>query len=336
MTALLEAAGISQALLAAPESRVHAEQMTRLIQGIWDTLEDEFMGCTPRPCKPGAFAMMCQLVSHCDSVDALFGQGIKFYGLITDDIRMQYRHVDGGREFVVTMADPARDREHFYLEFWLVIWHRLASWMAGKKIKLQSAHFSYSRPAHIGEFRHQFACACHFDQPETKLCFSQQYAGMPLVRTQHELARFLRNSPADLMTIPGDDDSFSLRIKTLLSNDSGTVLHLPTFEQLAETMCVSPQTLRRKLKDEGTSYQKIKDALRCDIAIEKIATQNMAVGDVAAILGFAEPRSFTRAFKQWTSVSPKAYRRKPRVENRPILTQGTELYGPEKPLFEKT
>ena len=111
------------------------------------------------------------------------------------------------------------------------------------------------------------------------------------------------------MTIPGDDDSLSLQIKTLLLNDVDKVVDFPDLDQLAETIHASPQTLRRKLKEEGTSYQKIKDAIRCDIAIEKICAQHMTVNDVAALLGFSEPRSFTRAFKQWTGVAPSVYRK---------------------------
>ena len=48
---------------------------------------------------------------------------------------------------------------------------------------------------------------------------------------------------------------------------------------------------------------------RCDIAIEKLSVQNMSVNDVAVMLGFSEPRSFSRAFKQWSGLPPSAYRR---------------------------
>lgn len=305
----LKTAGISEELFASRDSRVHAQQMTRLIQAVWSTLEDEFMGCTPARCKSGAFAMMCQLVSHCETVDAIFTQAIKFYQLITDDIQMQYRNVEGGREFVVTMADPSCDPEHFYQEFWLVIWHRFISWMIGKQIKLKAAWFSYPEPAYSDEFNYQFACPCYFEAEETRLCFSHKYASFAPVRTQRELAQFLKRSPADLMTIPGTDDSLSLNIKRLLLDDAEKLNTFPEFDELAGAVHLSPQTLRRRLKDEGTSYQRIKDAIRLDIAIEKLSVQKMAVNDVAEMLGFAEPRSFTRAFKQWTGVTPSVYRR---------------------------
>ena len=307
---LLNAAGISERLLFAEEGRVHAEQMTALIKAIWDSLADEFMGFTGTPCKQGAFAMMCKLTSRCDTLDAMFAQGIEFYELISSDIEMQYLTTGDKREFIINMAKPEYDPEHFYQEFWLVIWHRYASWIIGQKIKLQAAYFSYPEPQHAAEFKYQFACPCYFSAEQTKLVFNQQYASLPPVRTQRELAQFLKRSPADLMTIPGDDSSLGRDIKSQLLNLASQQQPFPELEALANNLHMSAQSLRRKLREEGTNYQKLKDIIRCDIAIEKLAVQKMAVNKVAELLGFAEARSFTRAFKQWTGLPPSAYHEK--------------------------
>ena len=63
----------------------------------------------------------------------------------------------------------------------------------------------------------------------------------------------------------------------------------------------------RQLKDEGTSYQKIKDDRRGELAINKLVTEKLAVVEVSELVGLAEPRSFTRAFKQWTGLTPRSY-----------------------------
>ncbi|OUS23676.1 hypothetical protein A9Q99_26915 [Gammaproteobacteria bacterium 45_16_T64] len=309
---LLQMAGISDEILQASESRVHTEQLSRLIRGVWSRLGDEFMGCTPSRCKPGAFAMMCRLVSHCDTVDALFIEGIKFYDLITDDIKMEYRTASNRREFVVTFLDPDCDHDNFFLEFWLVIWHRFVSWMIGTQIKIQEVHFTYKEPAHSAEFPYQFACPCVYEAQETKICFGSKFAAMPIIRTQRELSQFLKRSPADLMTIPESDESLSAKIKASLLEEYDVSKGFPELEVIAERFHSTPQTVRRKLKDEGENYQKIKDNLRRDIAIEKLLVQHVAVSDVAELLGFSEPRSFTRAFKQWTGVTPSAYRQNKR------------------------
>lgn len=305
---LIAKADISEELLNRPNSCIDESQMSDLVQAIWAHLEDEFMGFTERACKPGCFAMMCELVSRCDTLDAMFMKAIRFYQLTTDDISMQYRQLDDRREFLVSMSRPDLDPDYFYLEFWLVIWIRFFSWIIGKRIKLQSAHFTHAEPAHSKEYEHLYACPCYFGEQETKICFSKKFAALPPVRTQKELADYIRRAPADVMTAPGSDDSLGKEIKNLLLKEVERLKAFPRLEELAQTLHLSPQTVRRRLKSEGSSYQKIKDATRCDMAIEKLKTQQMSVNDVADILGFAEPRSFSRAFKQWTGMTPSQYR----------------------------
>lgn len=304
---LLLQAGLSREQVHELGSRVQATQLANLIQSIWKLMGDEFMGFTENACKFGSFAMMCDLISRCDTVDAMFLKGIRFYELVTEDIRMEYRLTDKHREFVVEMAKPELDTKHFYQEFWMVIWHRFVSWIVGTQIKLQSVHFEYPEPAHSEEFKYQFACPCYFNEPETKLCFGKQYASLPPIKTQREIAVFLKKAPLGYMTLQGEDNSIGFKIKALLATEIEKHQQFPTFEELALRLHLTPQTARRKLKEEGTSYQKIKDATRCDIAVEKLKIQQMSVNDVAEILGFSEPRSFTRAFKHWTGMTPSRY-----------------------------
>ena len=72
-------------------------------------------------------------------------------------------------------------------------------------------------------------------------------------------------------------------------------------------MNTSALTMYRRLQQEGTSYQKIKDNIRREVAINKLAKEKLSVDQVSEIVGFVEPRSFTRAFKHWTGLTPRSY-----------------------------
>ena len=65
----------------------------------------------------------------------------------------------------------------------------------------------------------------------------------------------------------------------------------------------------RKLAREGSSFQKIKDALRRDLAIQRLVKTQESIGHVAASLGFDNLPSFHRAFLAWTGSTPGAYRK---------------------------
>jgi len=304
---LLAEIGVSRAQLAQPLARVDGAQMTRLVQRVWQSLGDEFMGCTAHRCKPGVFALMTRHVLHYEVLETILQQGIHFYNLFTDDIQM--RLVRRGRmaELEVVFTHPQRDPDGFYREFWLVIWHRFSSWVIGRKIPLSQVCFTDGRPAHQRELKYLFPCPHRFNRATLKLCFAADYLDLPCVRTQHELSGFLRHSPADLITIPGDEKSYARRIRSRLLRHQGELLQCPAFERLAADFNLGAQTLRRRLREEGTSYPEIKAAIRRDLAIEKLCVQKLSVAEIARQLNFSEPRAFSRAFKQWTGVSPAAY-----------------------------
>ena len=77
---------------------------------------------------------------------------------------------------------------------------------------------------------------------------------------------------------------------------------------MAEQLHVSPQTLRRHLREEDTSFQEIKDHLRRDLAIYHLGRDELTINALAEQLGFSEPSAFHRAFKKWTGLTPGAYR----------------------------
>jgi AraC-like DNA-binding protein len=67
--------------------------------------------------------------------------------------------------------------------------------------------------------------------------------------------------------------------------------------------------MRRRLHEEGSSYQGIKDQLRRDLAISYLSHSERSVMDIALELGFSERSAFHRAFRKWTGASPGEFRR---------------------------
>ncbi len=288
-------------------NRVAGEKITRMVKHTWARLDDEFMGCTRHPCKHGVFALMSKYALPHANLQQILQQGIHFYQLFTDDIKMRLVTKGNTTEFIIDFRNPELDASHFFHEFWLMIWHRFASWLIGKKIVLNQVSFPYPKPAHHRELKNAFPARHNFNQASMKLSFSSQYLALAAVRTAADLAAFLKNSPADLITIPGEENSYKTKIRTLLTRQPNAILNCPGFEEIAKIYNLSSQTLRRKLKAENTSYPQLKDDIRRDIAIDKLTQKNLSVAKIARLLGFSESRSFTRAFKKWTGHTPTEY-----------------------------
>lgn len=291
-----------------PQGRIAGEKITQMVKYTWAKLNDEFMGCTEHPCKSGVFALMCKYALAQTNLQDVLQRGIEFYNLFTDDLQIQLTTKGNTVELSFQFARPELDIDNFFQEFWLMIWHRFASWVIGRKIALKQVAFPYPKPPYHSELKYAFPCRHNYQQAVLKLSFSSEYLSLSPVQTQRDLAIFLKNSPADLITIPGSDKSYQAQIRSLLIHQQSSTLQCPSFEALAKHFNVSSQTLRRKLRAEGCAYPQIKDDIRRDIAIEKLRADTLSISQIARSLGFSESRSFTRAFKKWTGYSPSHYK----------------------------
>jgi AraC-like DNA-binding protein len=82
-------------------------------------------------------------------------------------------------------------------------------------------------------------------------------------------------------------------------------------DEVARDLGFSRQTLYRRLKAEGITFEQILDELRRGLALRLIRDEGLTVKDAAYRLGFSDPAAFSRAFKRWTGSSPAAFGRGP-------------------------
>lgn len=308
--ALLKKFRIPEKPLKDPKARFGVDLVARLYAGVAEELNDEFMGFTEKPIKVGTFALMADWVSHSSTLEELLQKGIRFYNQITDEVKISLEIEDDHVYFTSEFRRPELDFEHFYIEYWHVIWHRFASWYIGKPIKLLGCYINYT-PLDAAEFEVLYRCPTYLKSKYNRLVFHKKYLQEPLVRSQSDLQVFLKRAPIDMLTMPGEDTSLTAHIKQVLEPrdlKDGDILKLPSSDQLAKLLDMSEQTLRRKLSAEGISYQQIKDNLRQDIANKLLRNAALNISDISRMLNFSEPRAFTRAYKQWSGVTPKEYR----------------------------
>ena len=84
---------------------------------------------------------------------------------------------------------------------------------------------------------------------------------------------------------------------------------LPNADSVANALNMSVRTLHRRLTEDGTSFQDLKDRFRENLARHYLSRQELSVDSVSAIMGFQDNSAFYRSFKKWTGLSPGQYRR---------------------------
>jgi AraC-like DNA-binding protein len=305
--ALLTRVGLSPALLQVPQARVSAKHYGELWRLVALTLDDEFFGQDSRRMKAGSFAMLVHAVIGCKNLAQALDRSLRFYGLILDDIGGSLLRGTAEASVVLRERSPGLSPRIFGQEVLLMLVHGVACWLVGRRIPILRAQFNYPEPRHSAEYRLMYCTELEFGRPHTAIVFAADFLELPIVQNERSAKEFLRTAPESILVKYKNGSSLSARIRRRLRQLlPGEV---PDFETLAGELNMTTPTLRRRLHEEGASYQGIKDQLRRDLAIGYLSHSNRSVMDIALELGFSERSAFHRAFRKWTGASPGEFRR---------------------------
>lgn len=305
---VLAAAGIAPELLAQPKARLPAPAFSALWLAVAREIDDEFFGLDRRRMKVGSYALLCRALLAAGTLERALKQMLRGLALFLDDVRGELVVGPAGRASIRIhnrIAEPAARR--FADETFLVMVYGLASWLVGRRIPLSAAEFGFARPGHAAEYTLMFSEHLRFGADATALCLDARLLAAPLVQTPATVRAFLRDAPQSVFLKYKNPDSWTARLRRRLRGSVGQDTW-PTLETLAQELHVAPTTLRRRLEAEGTSYQRIKDQLRLDLAIDQLSRTDRPGADIGLQLGFGDPSAFYRAFKRWSGVQPGEYR----------------------------
>ncbi|MBU1237251.1 MAG: AraC family transcriptional regulator [Gammaproteobacteria bacterium] len=302
---LLQESGISPILLDEDGARVTTEQFATLYQRLARELDDELPGMFSRPARAGTFKFLCLTVMEARNVRTALYRFTRFFHITLDDIGFELSRQDALTRVALVPRLPSAAANTFAQEILLRLVHGVISWLAGKKMPLARIDLAFPRPAHAADYGALYPGPAYFGQPATALYFDTALLDGPIRQDQKSLAEFMKRAPGDWLF-----NSFPER---LVSHGVREYLHAhlvaPTaIEEVAKAMHVSVRTLSRRLRDEETSFQAIKDELRRDVAIERLTKTDTPIAVIGAELGFDSPATFHRAFKAWTGSTPGAYR----------------------------
>lgn len=291
---------------------------SRLYKHLMRLLQDEAFGLnTPYRQPPGTFRMMCLYIIHCPNLEQALIRCAEFFDYC--DSFHSPRHPRRrpferyGERVRVRFQNPELDPKKAEMRAEtsvLFMMARFYSWLVGQDLPLLDVELACGRPSNAGKYRELFACPVRFNGDANALWLRADCLEWPIVQNEQSLREFLRSAPYPLMTRRANTPQTSLsdRIKALLGHDFSRPM--PGAEQIAQALNMSTRTLHRRLKQEDTSYQRIKDDCRREAAMAYMAQPELTISAVAVVMGFQDASAFHRSFKKWTGLSPGDYRRR--------------------------
>ncbi|RLA57022.1 MAG: hypothetical protein DRQ65_02360 [Gammaproteobacteria bacterium] len=284
-------------------------RLTALLKILWRETNDETIGIGVEPMRMGSWALACDYMLTAENLGELYRRGERIYSYIPpESMGIEFSVEEDTATVAISCYTGDRDPDRYLVELMGVVWHRFPCWAIDEYIPLQQVSFSYPEPRHNWFYEELFQCDVAFGQPFHGFTFNRKYLARPIRRGKKELEAWLRDSPADLLYLPGRDATVNTYIRQELMQELQERMRFPSFDDICESLHMSSQVVRRRLAEEGTSYQKIKDGVRSALVKELLAKPDVAISGIAERAGFTEPAALSRAFKKWTGLTPAQYR----------------------------
>lgn len=307
---ILLAQGLPPQILHNPKLRISTLAFAELSKALTELMRDECAGLLKKPSPIGQLRFLTKacltsrtlkesLLTWRDGTNWL-DSSITAYTQFTED--------SGLMAFNCVKAEGIE--EHYITDTILTTFHRMHCWLANEFLPIECVDLIYPKPDHSEEHRFvYYGAPVHYGQRRNALHFSNQLLEHPIQRTADELRALFREPHTQMLTLPRQSKSAYIKIRLWMEKLFREGSGLPQLNEASAYMGLTEQTLRRRLKADGYSFNKLKEDTRRDMAIYYIKQSNLSVEEIGFRLGFSEASTFIRAFKKWTGLTPLAYRK---------------------------
>jgi AraC-like DNA-binding protein len=181
----------------------------------------------------------------------------------------------------------------------------LAQHGTGKRIVPLRVEFIRPRENVRGLERH-FGCQVITGSSRNAIVFRTEDALTPFMTRNAELLDMLAPQFEEQLKQLKDEDSFVELVRGAIQDK--LTGHRPSMREIANAIHIGPRTLQRRLADSGSSFQRVLDEARRQMAHYYLGNSELELNEAAYLLGFEDTNSFGRAFRKWEGVPPGSWR----------------------------
>ena len=231
---------------------------------------------------------------------------IKYHQMATPTVRMSLLINDETGISAFRMEDLIKidSLYQFNLELQFGLVFSLFKEMAGAEFRFLEVCAKFDKAEYFKTYTELFECKISFNQPFNELKFSSDWLDKPLLRANSITAEVTKELC--------DQTLIEMRSKEGMTGDvyrviSSNIRGFGQEDDVASYLNISSRTLRRKLLAEETSFQKILNDVRSQMAIEYLQNSDFSIEEIADRLGFSDATNFRHAFKKWTGRTAGSY-----------------------------
>ena len=305
---LLRAAQLRPEQLHAAGARIQRSKLYELCELAIDLTGDPALGLHwAERVTESTFIPISQLIAHAPTLRQGIAAMAQFARLMSDVKSYELAESEGNVTLRALPLIGASARvQRFLAEMMVAGFVRLLRDFRADALP-ECVSFQYAAPGYQAEYERLFQRAVLFDQPFTGLVFERALLDLPAPHKDEALHEAMCALAERRLLDITQRATYAQRVREFLVQKGGS--HRTDMDAAARSIGLSVRSLRRRLAAEGSSYQVVANEALMIVAKHLLVGKQHTIQETAYAMGFADARSFHRAFRRWTGTTPMAYRR---------------------------
>jgi AraC-like DNA-binding protein len=304
MESVLEGTGISSSALGPASFIPYSVFLKILDNSAMATGRDDIGMLLGRRQTLAALGPLGKLVRHA----ATLGEAL------TEFVAFQINNSTGGAVYLLRadrdvmlgygVYNPSVRISHHIYDLVLAVGCNLIAELTGGAVGPEEILLSRAPPSNPAPYRRLGRCSVHFDQNQTAILLGASALTFPLPEASIVLHREARAKLVSALEMSREE--LCGHVRHLLRPH--LLMGQARMEDLAGRLELHPRTMRRRLRQEGTTFEAIKDEVRFTAARELLMLGALDIADIALTLDYSSVSSFVHAFRRWSGKSPGLWR----------------------------
>lgn len=294
--------------LASPEARISIPRFMRLGHSAIEATGNPALGLrVGAMTRPVDFGMAGLTAETAGTVYQALATLIRYALLTSQNSRGEPDLEATSKTVTFYSIRPYNRYNHFVVDSVLAGWTQLVRHMTGQYEVLERVCIEYPSTGLDDVFESWFRCPVEFGAAENSIQLKHSiWQQVPAQAHQGMHDKLKAACERELEQIRKGwrvTDRVKHLITPLLQ---GTT---PTLDTLARKLGTTPWTLQRHLVEEGSGFRQLLDDTRKQLAFDYLRETDLALAEIAWLLGFANPPAFHKAYKRWHGISPGEHRK---------------------------
>ncbi len=302
---ILAHAEIPRFALEEPGYRIHVDQEIKFTRRALERLKVPAAGLVVgQRYDVARFGVVGLAASRAPNLREFLRTTLSYPSLAWGPVELSVWREDAEEILVLEEISGLGDCGPFFMERDLTVTLAVLHSVFGPQLRPTCVRFRHMLPPDLDAYAAFFGCTVEFGAATNEIRFARHLWDTASPQADARAYRFLESqcrSTNDVLLKP-------LNYADIVRSRLRSATPIPSLPVLAATLYLTERTLQRRLESENTSYSAVLKEVRVERAQELLDRTDLILREIASHLGFMDADTFSRAFKEWTGISPTQHR----------------------------